>query len=126
MGRPFVTLNVMMITQDAVNRNAAQAALDVMNFFTNAQNAETLALAGNVVPANSAALNSPGVSANPVLSGFGAALKVGVAMATTPYANTQWGPVASAATAIWSGTQQPAAALAAAQKAIEGAITGMK
>jgi arabinogalactan oligomer/maltooligosaccharide transport system substrate-binding protein len=126
MGRPFVTVNVMMITQDAVNRSAAQAALDVMKFFTNAQNAEKLALAGNVVPANTAALNSPAVSANPLLSGFGAAVAVGVAMATTPYSNAQWGPVASAATDIWTGKQQPAAALAAAQKAIEDAIAGMK
>ncbi len=126
MGRPFVAVNVLMITPNAVDRSAAQAALDVMKFFTNAQNAEKLALAGNIVPANTAALKSSVVSANPVLSGFGAALQVGVAMATTPYSNAQWGPAADAATAIWTGRQTPAEALAAAQKAIEDGIAGMK
>ena len=67
-----------------------------MQFFTNAQNAEKLALAGKVVPANTAALQSASVSADPVLSGFGAAFHTGVAMARTPYASTQWGPVADA------------------------------
>ena len=126
MGRPFVTVNTLMITQNAVGRTSARVALDVMKYFTNAQNAEKLALAGNIVPANTAALIGPAISGNPILSGFGAALKLGIALPNTPYANAQWAPMADAATAIWSGKLKPAEALAAAQKAVEDGVAAMK
>jgi len=122
MGRPFVDVNVLMITKNAVDRGNAALALDIMQFYTNEANAEKLALAGKVVPVNSAALNSDAVKADPVLSGFGEALKAGVATGTTPYTNAQWGPVAGAAVDIWIGKLSPADALAAAQKAIQDAI----
>jgi arabinogalactan oligomer / maltooligosaccharide transport system substrate-binding protein len=126
MGKPFVTVNALMLTQNAIDHSAAEVALDVMQFYTNAQNAEKLALAGKVIPANTAALRSSPVAGDPVLSGFGAALHVGVAMSTSPYANAQWQPVATAATSIWSGKVKPVDALAAAQKAIEDAIAALK
>jgi arabinogalactan oligomer / maltooligosaccharide transport system substrate-binding protein len=126
MGRPFVTVNTLMITRNAVSRISARVALDVMQYFTNAQNAEKLALAGNLVPANTAALASSSIRANPILSGFGAALRVGVALPNTPFANAQWAPMADAATAIWSGRLKPADALAAAQKAVEDGVAAMK
>ena len=126
MGRPFVTVNTLMMTQNALDRSAAETALDVMQYFTNAQNAEKLALAGNLVPANTAALTSATISANPTLSGFGAALRVGVAMPNTPFADAQWGPMADAATSIWNGKLNPAAALGAAQKAVEAGVAALK
>ena len=126
MGRPFVTLNVVMVTQNAVQRGTASTVLDLIKYFTNAQNAQKLALSGNVVPANTAALASQGVAGNPILSGFGKALNSGVPMATSPFSNAQWGPVADAAMHIWTGSQSPEDALAAAQKTIEDAIAGMK
>jgi arabinogalactan oligomer / maltooligosaccharide transport system substrate-binding protein len=122
MGRPFVDVNVLMVTKNAADRGTAELTMDIMKYYTNAENAEKLALAGGIVPANSAALNSEAVSADPVLSGFGAALKLGVPTATTPYSNFQWQPVANAALNIWIGKQSPENALADAAKAITDAI----
>jgi arabinogalactan oligomer / maltooligosaccharide transport system substrate-binding protein len=51
---------------------------------------------------------------------------LGVPMANTPFAGAQWGPVGDAVGAVWNGSQTPADAVAAAQKAIEDAVAAMK
>ncbi|HTX91023.1 MAG TPA: extracellular solute-binding protein [Anaerolineales bacterium] len=126
MGKPFVGIKALMLTKNAVDRGNAAVALDIIKYYTNAQNEIAVALANKTIPANSAALKDPGVQALSTLAGFGASANLGVPMANTPYANAQWGPVGDAVGAIWSGKQKPADALAAAQKAIEDAVAQMK
>lgn len=126
MGKPFVGIKTLMISKNAVDRGNAEVALDIIKFFTNAENSKSLALTNKTIPANSAALKDAEVAALYTLKSFGAALNMGVPMANTPYADAQWVPVGDAAKAIWTGAQSPADALAAAQAAIEDKVAQMK
>ncbi len=126
MGRPFVGIKTLMITVNAVDRGTAATALDIIRFFTNADNETIVALANKTIPANTAALNNAEVQMMETVAGFGASLNLGIPMANTPYAGAQWGPVGDATTAIWNGAQTPEEALAAAQAAMDEAIAGMK
>jgi len=126
MGRPFVGIKTLMITSNAVDRATAEVALDIIRFFTNAENETTVALANKTIPANTAALNNAEVQALETIAGFGASLNLGIPMANSAYAGAQWGPVGDATTAIWQGAQTPEEALAAAQAAMDEAIAGMK
>ena len=126
MGRPFVGIKTLMITVNAVDRGTAETALDIIRFFTNAENETLVSLANKTIPANTEALNNAEVQLLETIAGFGASLNLGIPMANTPYAGAQWGPVGDATTAIWNGAQTPEEALAAAQAAMEEAIAGMK
>ncbi|WP_322494212.1 extracellular solute-binding protein [Chloroflexus sp.] len=126
LGKPFVGIKTLMLTRNAVERGNAEVALDIMKYFTSAEVQAKLALTNKTVPAATTALKNPEVAALPTLAGFGASLNAGVPMANTPFAAAQWGPVGDASVAIWTGTQSPADALAAAAQAIEAAIMQMK
>ena len=126
MGRPFVGIKSMMITTNALDRGTYAVALDIIRFFTNAENSTRLALANHTIPANSAALNDPSVQSLESVAGFGASMNLGIPMANTPFAGAQWGPVGDACVAIWSGALTPAQALNAAQDEMEAAIAAMR
>ncbi len=126
MGKPFVGIQTMLLTKNAVDRGNAEVALDIMKYFTSAEVQKKLSLQNKTIPAPSAAANDPEVQALATLAGFGAAMANGVPMASTPFASAQWGPVGDASVAIWTGSQPPADALAAAQQAVEEAIGQMK
>src|SRR5690349_13742898 len=126
MGKPFVGIKTVMLTKNAVDRGNADVAIDIMKYYTSADVQKKLALVNKTIPAQTAALKDPEVQALPAVAGFGAALNTGVPMANTPYAGAQWGPVGDAVGAVWNGSQKPADAVAAAQKAIEDAVAAMK
>lgn len=126
MGRPFVGIKTLMLSKNAKDRGNDQVAIDVMKYFTSAEVQKKLALVNKTIPAASAAVKDPEVQKLPTLAGFGAALNLGVPMANTPFASAQWDPVGDATQAIWSGTQTPEEALAAAQKAAEDKIKEMQ
>jgi arabinogalactan oligomer/maltooligosaccharide transport system substrate-binding protein len=126
MGKPFVGIKTIMLSKNAADRGTAELALDIMKYYTSAEVQKKLALANKTIPAQTAALQDPEVQALPALAGFGAALNLGIPMANTPFANAQWGPVGDAVGAVWNGSQTPADAVAAAQKAIEDAVATMK
>jgi arabinogalactan oligomer/maltooligosaccharide transport system substrate-binding protein len=126
MGKPFVGIKALMLSQNAIDRGHEVVALDIMKYFTSAEVQAQLAVASKTIPAVTGALQDPDVQALPTLKGFGASLNLGVPMANTPYASAQWGPVGDATTAVWTGAQAPEEAMAAAQEAIETAIADMK
>jgi arabinogalactan oligomer/maltooligosaccharide transport system substrate-binding protein len=126
MGSPFVGIKTLLITKNAQDRGTAEVALDIMKYFTDQANETTVALANKTIPANTAALNDPQIQALYTIKAFGAALNLGIPMSNSPYASAQWGPVGDATNAIWSGSQTPEEALAAAQTAMETAIAGMQ
>jgi arabinogalactan oligomer / maltooligosaccharide transport system substrate-binding protein len=82
-------------------------------------------VANSTVPAATEALNSPEVSKNTDVAGFGAQFNLGVPQPNTPYMNALWGPVGQATIAIYTGAQSPADALAAAETAANDAISKM-
>jgi len=126
MGRPFVGIKTLMITKNAVDRGTAKVSLDIIQFFTNADNQKKEALANKTIPANTAALKSKEVQALVSIAGFGNALNTGIPMGSSPYAGAQWGPVGDAVSAVWSGKQKPADAMKAAFDAVTKAVASMK
>jgi arabinogalactan oligomer/maltooligosaccharide transport system substrate-binding protein len=115
-----------MLTANAVDRGHADAAVAVMKYFTSAEVQKKLALANKTIPAATAALQDAEVQALPTVAGFGASLNLGIPMANTPFASAQWGAVGDATAAIWNGSQNPAEAMDAAQKAIEEQVAQMQ
>jgi len=126
MGSPFVGVKTFLITSNAKDRGNAETALDVMKFFTNADEEKKVALANKTIPANTAALKSPEIQALPTIAGFGGSANLGVPMSPSPFSQAQWDPVGDTTMAIWTGTQKPEEALAAGQKAIEDKVAEMK
>ncbi len=126
MGSPFVGIKLFMLTQNAVDRDHAEAALEVMKYFGTAEVQKRLSLVNKTIPANTEALNDPEVQAIPTIAGFGASLNRGTPMPNHPYIDCQWGPVGDATTAIWNGSQEPKEAMDAAQAAIEECIANMQ
>jgi arabinogalactan oligomer/maltooligosaccharide transport system substrate-binding protein len=126
MGKPFVGIKTLMITNNAVDRKTAALALDIITFYTNADNQKKEALANKTIPANTAALKSADVQALTTIAGFGNALNVGIPMGNSPFAGAQWTPMTDAINALWAGKQKPADAMAAAAAAIDKAVAAMK
>ena len=126
LGSPFVTVNLFMLTQNAVEHDHAAAAIEVLRYFGSAEVQKRLTLLNETIPANSAALHAPEVQTLELVAGFGAALHQGTPMGNHPYAACQWGPVGDATLAIWNGSQTPSAALDEAQAAIEQCVAEMK
>jgi arabinogalactan oligomer/maltooligosaccharide transport system substrate-binding protein len=126
MGRPFVSVKVWMLTQNAVDRGNAEAAVEVMKWWTSTETVLARVLETKEIPANTAALNDSEVQAMSTVSGFGASLERGIPMPSTPFMDALWGPVGDATTAIWTGAQEPTAALEAAQQTAEDAIAEMQ
>jgi arabinogalactan oligomer/maltooligosaccharide transport system substrate-binding protein len=126
MGKPFVGIKTMLLSQNAVDRGNEAVALDIMKYFTSGEVQAQLAAANKTIPAPTGAMMDPDVQALPTLRGFGASLNLGVPMANTPFASAQWAPVGNATTAVWTGAQAPEEAMQAAQEAIEQAIEDMQ
>jgi arabinogalactan oligomer/maltooligosaccharide transport system substrate-binding protein len=126
MGKPFVGIKTLMVTANAVQRGQADLSVDIIKYYTGFDAQKAITLANKTIPANTAVMNDPEVQALTTIAGFGANANLGIPMANTPFAGAQWGPVGDATAAIWSGSQTPAEALAAAQTAIETAVAGMK
>jgi arabinogalactan oligomer/maltooligosaccharide transport system substrate-binding protein len=126
MGSPFVGIKALMLSQNAVDRGNEAVAMDIMQYFTSPEVQAGLAVANKTIPAATGAMMDAEVQKLDTLSGFGASLNLGVPMANTPFANAQWGPVGDATTAVWTGAQTPAEAMAGAQAAIEQAIQDMQ
>jgi arabinogalactan oligomer/maltooligosaccharide transport system substrate-binding protein len=126
MGKPFVGIKALMLSQNAVDRGNEAVAIDIMKYFTSGEVQAKIAVANKTIPAPTAAMMNADVQALATLRGFGASLNLGVPMANTPYAGAQWGPVGDATTAVWTGAQAPEEAMVAAQAAIEQAIADMR
>jgi arabinogalactan oligomer/maltooligosaccharide transport system substrate-binding protein len=126
LGKPFVGIKTMMISKNAVDRGTAKAALDLIKYYTSAEVQKTLSMVNKTIPAQSAALKDPDVVKQLAVVGFGAAATTGVPMSPSPFSSAQWDPVGKASTAVWTGAQTPADAMAGAQKAIEDAVANMQ
>ncbi len=125
-GRPYVHVTGLFMGADALPRQHAAAAAELMTYLASAPVQASLALAASAAPASLTALESAEVQANPDIAAFGNALANGIPFPTTPFVTAQWQPMAQATAAILGGQQSPAAALAQAQTAVEQAIEAAK
>lgn len=126
MGSPFVGVRLFMMTQNALDRDDAAAVIQLINYLTSASVQKRLALALQMIPANTAALHDPEVQTVKTIAGFGESLNRGSPMGNHPYAGCQWGPVGDATTAIWMGLLTPEEAMQAAQAAMEACVEDMR
>ena len=114
---PFVGVKSLWATKDAQSRGVLPIVADILKFYSNEQNQLQMIKQTGEIPANLAALNSSTVTSDVAISGYAAQAALGVPLPNTPYMSALWTPVGDALTAMWSGNQSPAAALAAAQTA---------
>ena len=119
--RPFVGVKVLMLAHGSKH---ADVAVDVMKFYTSAEQEQTMAKATGEVPAATAA--AAALSSDPIVKGFNDQATDGVPLPNTPYMGALWDPAAKAYTAIWSGTDDLQKILDASQKAADAALAKMK
>ncbi len=121
-GTPFVGVKSLW-----VSKNATDPALDadILKFYTNAQNQLQMIQATGEIPANQTALNDPSVKSNAAIAGFANEVQYGTPLPNTPFMSALWTPVANALTAIWTGAEPPATALANAQTAAVKGVQGI-
>lgn len=121
---PFVGGKAFMLTKNAKN---PALALDFMKYFTNASNQATMCASTGEIPSNLAAGSDPKITSNPAISAFVAQVKTGgVPFPNTPYMGQVWTPLQKALTAVWNGSETPAAALGQAQSAIDQGVQQIK
>ena len=126
MGRPFVGIKTLLLTKNAVDRGNTDLAIDIMKYFTSAEVQKKLSLVNKTIPAATAALQDAEVSQLAAVVGYGTALNLGVPMSPSPFSSAQWDPVGAASGAIWTGAQEPVAAMEAAQLALEEKVAAMQ
>ncbi len=126
MGSPLVDVTAFMLSGNAAARGHANAALKVMQHLTGAEVQRRLALDVRLVPASSAALTDADLQADPILSGFGAALHRGTPWPNHAYGDCAWGPLGDATLAIWRGRLTPAEALNEAQSLVKACVSDVE
>ncbi len=126
MGRPFVGIKTLLLTKNAVDRGNTDLAIDIMKYFTSAEVQKKLSLVNKTIPAATAALQDAEVSQLAAVVGYGTALNLGVPMSPSPFSSAQWDPVGAASGAIWTGAQEPVAAMEAAELALEEKVAAMQ
>jgi arabinogalactan oligomer/maltooligosaccharide transport system substrate-binding protein len=132
MGRSFVSVNAVLLTSNAVDRGHDQAAADILKYYTSVeiQKQITLRIAENTdgvyIPAQTAVLHDPQVTAYPDIVVFAAALHQGVPYPNGLYARVALDHVNKALSIIWTESQAPDSALVEAQAEIEADVAGMR
>jgi arabinogalactan oligomer/maltooligosaccharide transport system substrate-binding protein len=130
-GKTVISIQQIMMTASAMERNHAETALDIMKYYTSAEAQKKILLAApdpdiaNFIPARTAALEDPQVVPLENVAAFRAAFRMGVAVMTYRGVNS-FNFVDGAVTAIWEGSQTPEEALAAAQAKLEAEIAKRK
>ena len=120
---PFVGVKSLWVTKNA--KDPALAA-DILKFYTNAANQIQMIKATGEIPANAQAAKDGSVTSNVAVAAYATQVQTGTPLPNTPYMSALWTPAGNALTAIWSGSQTPEAALAAAQTAAVKGVQGIQ
>lgn len=123
---PFVGVKSLWATKIAQSRGVLATVADIMEFYSDTQNQIQMIQQTGEIPANLAASQDSSVTSNAAIAGYAAQAALGNPLPNTPYMSALWTPVQNALTAIWSGNQTPAAALAAAQAAAEKGVQSVQ
>jgi arabinogalactan oligomer/maltooligosaccharide transport system substrate-binding protein len=119
--RPFVGVKTLMLAHGSKN---ADIAVDIMKFYTSAEQQQTMAKATGEVPANTAA--AAALASDPIVKGFNDQAVDGVPLPNTPFMGALWDPAAKAYTALWTGSADPQQIMNDSQKVAEAALAKMK
>ncbi len=119
--RPFVGVKCLMLAHGSKN---ADVAIDIMKFYTSAEQEQTMARATGEVPASTVAAKA--LAGDPVVAGFNAQALDGVPLPNTPFMGALWDPAGKAFSALWSGTDDPQKVMTGSQAAAVSALAKMK
>jgi arabinogalactan oligomer / maltooligosaccharide transport system substrate-binding protein len=125
-GMPFVGVKTLSLTKNAVDHKTAEAAVNVMQYYTSAASQVALAQSNKMVPTNAEAVNNADVKAIPVIASFGAQAANGKPMPNTPYMGAMWDPMAKGVECIWTGGGTVQECVDKIQTMAEENIAGMK
>ncbi|OQA40153.1 MAG: Maltose-binding periplasmic protein precursor [Chloroflexi bacterium ADurb.Bin325] len=100
---PFVSARTLMLAKNAARRGAAEAALDVMQYFTSPEAQVYLAQVAALAPTSRAALAHPNMQGLPVPALLAAQAANGRPLPSTPYMAALWEPMALGVECIWTG-----------------------
>lgn len=120
---PFVGVKTLMVTSNAEHPDVA---VDVLEFFTSAEQQVYLSEGNKTVPTNQAALDDPAVQALESVVRISEQAAGGTPLPNTPFMSGLWDPVAQMLEGIWTGAAAPAEAVSNAQEAAEANIAQMQ
>ena len=123
---PFVRVRYLALTRNALDRGTAEAALNVMRYYTRAEAQIRLAKTAGMIPAHVTAAADPGVTALPVVSAFSAQAALGKALPTSPFLGAMWDPIAQGLECIWTGAAPVTTCVDRIQAAAEESIQRLK
>lgn len=120
---PFVGVKTLMVTANAEHPDVA---VDVLEFFTSAEQQVFLAEANQTIPTNQAALEDTAVQELESVVRISEQAARGTPLPNTPFMSSLWDPVAQMLEGIWTGAATPAEAITNAQDAAEANIEQMQ
>jgi arabinogalactan oligomer/maltooligosaccharide transport system substrate-binding protein len=118
-GRPFVSVQRLMMGTEAAVRGNEEAVIGLLMLLGSAEVQARLAVRFGTIPANTRALEMPEVEALYSVEAFGRAIANGIPLGNSPYVEVQWDPIAAMTRDIVSGQRSPAEALAYYQAELE-------
>ncbi|HVN54377.1 MAG TPA: extracellular solute-binding protein [Anaerolineaceae bacterium] len=126
MGKPMVDVQALMLTQNAVDRGNQSIALDLMRYLSGQEVQKKLALLNRTIPTTSVVFDDAEIARELVVTGFGDALRLGIARSPSPFAAAVKDPLAKAIQAIWSGSAAPEEAMKTAQEELDVAVEKLR
>lgn len=121
-GKPLVYVSLLAITPGALERGRAEAAVDLIKYYTDVEAQVRLATENRTVPTARAAVEDKRVQALPGMSHFVRQAGQGVLTPDGTAMGSVWGPVDAMLKAIWNGTSTVEEAVSQAQREIEAAL----
>lgn len=118
--RPWMTVEGVYIAAPSKHKDEA---FEFVRYVTDVAASKILALEGSQSPANRNVYADPQVAGNAVLRAFRAQVDTAIPMPNVPEMTMMWSPVATAMNGIVQRRSTPKAALDAAQKQVQEAIS---
>ena len=123
---PLVDIKCLMMTPNAEQRNVAEAAINLMQYYTRAAAQVELARANRMVPTHKSAANAPEVKALPVVAAFEEQAALGKPIPGSPFIGAMWDPIARGVECIWTGQSDVNTCVDNIQTLAEENIAGMQ
>ena len=126
MGRPFLESYALMLPRSVEYRNHTAIALDIMQYFANAEMQTKMVVENRIVPSSYQASVSSEVLARKGISEFAWVFDQSVPLFSTTFTDLQWGVANVAFLSFLNGSQSPRDALTAAQVSLESQVAASK
>jgi len=120
---PFLTVEGIIMSAKSKNKDAA---LKVMDYFTNNATSLVFAAKGKMISANKSVYLDKKIAADPIIMGFKAQVEKSIPMPNAPEMTMVWSPATTAMNKAFLGALSPAEALDEAQASVLDAIKRLR